>query len=119
MRDQIDMARFLIFLVGMLTTSRAGGPRAAACLAEDPPDDRKELRVAGVPDGPDAPYHPGDGWGDSPGWPSARHEDGPRGARRGPEEKTRIKRNGRPRGIPLRLKWAAVILVVVLIFRKV
>jgi hypothetical protein len=95
------MVRFLIFLVGMLTTSRPGGRSGASFLAGDPSDTR-ELPIAARPNGRNAPRPPVGGWPDPPEWPSSRG-----GSR------------GRRRRIPLRVKWVAVILVIGLIFRKV
>jgi len=114
------MVRFLIFVVGMLTTSRAGGRRGGSFLAENSSDTRERPIVA-APDSRDGPRPPGGGWPvpgadrwpdapvrgwpDPPEWPSSRGRGGRNGQRR--------------RRIPLRLKWVAVILVVGLIFRKV
>ncbi len=85
------MVRLMIFLVGMLSTSRAGGRRGGTFLADDPPGTR-ELPIAAAPaSGTDAQVRP------------------PVGGRPGP----------RRRRIPLRVKWVAVILVIGLIFRKV
>jgi hypothetical protein len=111
------MVRFLIFLVGMLTTSRAGRSRRASFPPEDP-HDTKELPVADVPHDWDAPYRPDGDWPEPPGWPSARRDDRLREAEPDRDPKNRIKRNGRRRLIPLRLKWAVVIVVLGLIFRK-
>ena len=112
------MVRFLILLAGMLTTSRAGRSRRTSFLAEEP-HDTKELPVADVPGGWDAPYRPDGYWPEPPAWPPARRDGGLRGAAPGRDLKDRTKRNGRRRLIPLRLKWAAVIVVIGLIFRKV
>ena len=113
------MVRFLIFLAGMLATSRAGNPRRASFLAEDP-HDSGELPVADVPGGWDVLYRPEEGGQpDSRGWPPARRTDRLREAEPGPGRKKRINRNGRRRLIPLRLKWAVVIVLIGLIFRKV
>ncbi len=113
------MVRFLIFLAGMLTTSRAGNPRRASFLAGDPHDTR-ELPVADVPRGWDAPDDPREGDQPDPaGWPYGWRDDRLREAEPGPGRKNRIKRNGRRRLIPLRLKWAVVIVLIGLIFRKV
>src|SRR5271156_1609426 len=112
------MVRFLIFLAGMLTTSRAGNSRRASFLAEDPHDTR-ELPVTDQARDWDAPYRPDGDWPEPPGWPPAPRDDRLREAVPGRDRKNRIKRNGRRRLIPLRLKWAAVIVVIGFIFRKV
>ena len=113
------MVRFLIFLAGMLTTSRAGNPRRDSFLAGDPHDSR-ELPVADVPRGWDAPDDPREADQPDPaGWPYGWRDDRLREAEPGPGRKNRIKRNGRRRLIPLRLKWAVVIVVIGLIVRKV
>lgn len=106
------MVRFLIFLAGMLTTSSARGPRGASFLAEDPHDTR-ELPVTAVPGGQGAPYRPDSGWPDPYGRDGRLREAEP-----GPGRNNRINRNGRRRRIPLRFKWAAVIVAIGLIFRK-
>src|SRR5271165_3231117 len=100
------MVRFLIFLAGMLATSRAGRSRSNSFVAEDPRDTR-ELPVADVPGGWAAPYRPDSDWPEPPGWPSARRDDRLREVEPSRDRKSRIRRNGRRRLIPLRLKWAA------------
>src|SRR5208282_2686589 len=112
------MVRLLIFLVGMLATSRGGGPRGASFLAEDPRDTRA-LPEAGAPGSRDAPYRSDGGWADPPGWQSARPDGRLRETEPGRDRDNRIIRNGRRRLVPLRLKWAAVIVVIGLIFRKI
>jgi hypothetical protein len=111
------MARFLIFLVGMLATSRAGGLRPASFRSDDADGrfaaedarDSRELPVAGSRQawlGPDTPGRYGDGW---PAQPERTTSEPVR--RAGP--------TGRRRRIPFRVKWVAVVLVIGLIFRKV
>jgi hypothetical protein len=111
------MARFLIFLVGMLATSRAGGLRPVSFRPDDA-DGRlaagqahasRDVPAAGSHDvwlGPDAAGRYGDGW---PAQPEGT-TSGP-GRRAGPAK--------RRRRLPLRVKWVAVIVVIGLIFRKV
>ncbi len=110
------MVRFFIFLLGMLTMSRAGSPRFASVRDQDSASTR-ELpnqsgpRRYGAPHGPQAAggsrpalrYGDGDQW-----WPAP--DESPSAPREG---------YGRRRWIPRRVKWVAVILLIGLIFRKV
>ncbi len=99
------MARFLIFLLGILTT-RAGQPDVASYAAADAPG-RQGTDGA---DGEEAwVFPPESSWpgparaagGDAGGWPARRRGDaGPR------------------RRIPRWAKWAAVLALLALIFRK-
>ncbi len=111
------MLRFLIIVAGMLTTSSTRGRRGASFLAEDSRETRK-LPVAGMPSGRDAPYPP-DGWPDPAERPPSRRDGRWSQAEPGSDRGNRINRNERRRRVPLRLKWAAVIVAVGLIFRKV
>ena len=85
------MVRFLIFLVGMLTTNRAGDLKGAWFRAED---------RYGRPGPSAAPTPDGSADGDT------RHM-------------ASIRRSTRRRRIPPNVKWAAIIVVIGLIFRKV
>ncbi len=100
------MVRFLIFLVGMLATNRPGGMRTAPPRPDDWFGRRKP------PEGPDD----GDTWflppeslpsqrplRESGGWPAQ-----PDRGRSGPRHR-----------IPRKLKWAAVLVLAGLVFRKV
>jgi len=100
------MLRFLIFLAGLLTTSRPGGgmrtapPRPEESRRRAVPDDDTWF----IPRTAERPY--GEPGRPEPGWP----EPGGRPAR--------AERGGRRR-IPSKLKWAAVLIAAGLIFRKV
>ena len=91
------MVRFLIFLVGMLTTNRPGRMRTASLR----PDDSFGRREP-----PEDPRDPEDGdtWFLPPGSPPPRRDRG---------------RSGPRRRIPRKLKWAAVLVLAALVFRKV
>jgi hypothetical protein len=121
------MVRFFIFLLGMLTISRTGGPRFGSVPEQDSSSTRglpsqSGPQLYGAPDSlrarggqrPARQYGAGREW-----WPdpddsrSAPPERGPRTSGRGPGN------GSRGRWILLRLKWVAVILVIGLIFRKV
>jgi hypothetical protein len=112
------MARLLIFLVSMLTTSRAGGlrpgsfrPNAAGVgFAADNDLHTRELPIQGAREARFDPGYPGRDGRDTPGrydpgWPAQ------------PERST--SKPGRRRRIPLRVKWIAGVLMMGLIFRKV
>jgi hypothetical protein len=94
----------MIVLLGMLTTSRAGGMKTASFVAGDA-HDRRERPGQAVPNAVSAP--------------DRRDGGGPYGAEPGRYDPDRLHRNGRRRHIPGRIKWAAVIVLVGLIFRKV
>jgi len=109
------MLRFLIFLAGLLTVSRPGGgtrtvplrPGESRRRAEPPLDDDDTWfvpRALGQPYG--EPRSPQPGWPE-PGWPE----------RGGPPVRTG--RGGRRWRIPRTFKWAAVLILAGLIFRKV
>jgi hypothetical protein len=97
------MVRFLIFLVGMLTTNRAGDLKGAWFRAED---------RYGRPGPSVAPTRDGSADDDTrPIWPESlppRHPD-----------LASIRRSPRRRRIPPNVKWAAIVVVIGLIFRKV
>jgi hypothetical protein len=108
------MVRFLIFLLGMLTTNRAGNPPGASFRAADsyrrseptapyPPDETTDGDPWFIAPESLAPWRPGGGFGAEPGSP----------------DRPGISRGRRPRRIPLKVKWAAIIVLIGLIFRKV
>ena len=108
------MVRFFIFLLGMLTMSRAGSPRFASARDQESASTR-ELpnqsgpQVYGAPHGPQAGSgpRPAQRYSDGGEWWPAPGFDRSSGS------------TGRRRRIPLRVKWVAVILLIGLIFRKV
>jgi len=108
------MVRFLIFLLGMLTTNRAGNLTGSSFRAEDSYG-RSE---------PTSPYAP-DGTTDYDPWFIATESllppraGGAFGAEPRHPDMPRIGRGRRPRRIPLKVKWAAIIVLIGLIFRKV
>ena len=108
------MVRFLIFLVGMLTTNRPGGARAAPLWQGDShgraePD---QLLAEGPDDG-DAWFHPAPPPPSPPQWPY-------REAGRAPVRRDRASIRTSPRRrIPRKLTWAAVLVLAGLVFRKV
>ena len=102
------MVRIFIFLLGMLTTSRSGGPRSSSFRAE-PSAVTRELPV---------PVPRAGGWPDPAESPSSPPEPGTYGLDRAQADRRGITRGGRRRRIPLKVKWAAVILLIGLIFRK-
>jgi hypothetical protein len=135
------MLRFLIFLLGMLTTSRAGSPRFSSARDQDSSSTRelpdpsgpqlysasRGTRPRSGP--PPAPrYSNGGEWWPAPdesvsalpeGGPYAPQRDRRRGGRIGRDGLNGSKgSNGRRRWIPLPVKWGAVILLIGLIFRK-
>jgi hypothetical protein len=105
------MVRFLIFLVGMLTTNRPGGMRTVPLGRVDP--------YGGA--GQAEPYaespEDGDTWFVPPQSPPSRPH---REAWRAPErwDRGNIRTSPRRR-IPRKLAWAAVLVLVGLVFRKV
>ncbi|MFY9926398.1 MAG: hypothetical protein WAK82_00195 [Streptosporangiaceae bacterium] len=117
------MIRLLIFLVGMLSTSGGRGLRPSARHFADPGE--PEPRSAG-PDGtwvipePDPPAGtwPHEDWPDQAwprqdwprqDWPRQDWPAAPAPSRRRPRRRRRI---------PLKVRWAAILLVAALIFRK-
>ena len=99
------MVRLLIFLVGMLTTSRPGGSRTVPLWRGEPPAERA------VPSAED-PYDD-DTWFLPPeSLPSRPYREADRAPVR-PEQ------TGRRRRIRRRLTWAAVLILAGLLFRKV
>jgi hypothetical protein len=125
------MVRFLFLLVNMLTVSRRGRIRGATRRPSDPyrradPCDGAEERDDDdtwiVPPEPDAAADPG--WRPrpprppEPAWPPRPPEPAwpPRPA--WPPQPPLRSRRGRRR-VPLKLKWAAILILVGLIFRKV
>jgi hypothetical protein len=132
------MLRFFIFLLGMLTTSRAGSPRfssggdeGSASTRELPNPSRPQPYAASpgsrARGGPSSAQRYSDGgewwpapdespWGPPGVGPSAPERGPGRGRRSGREGLNGLK--GRRRWIPLPVKWGAVILIIGLIFRK-
>jgi hypothetical protein len=103
------MVRFLFFLVNMLAVSRPGGMRVPRRRADDPYDWDEE---------PDD----GDTWIVPPPEPTPRRSAWPRQQAWPPEPAWPARppqTTGRRRGISRQLKWAAVLIVAALIFRKV
>ena len=108
------MVRFLIFLVGMLTTNRPGGGRTVPLWQGDShgraePD---QLHAEGPDDG-DAWFHPAPPPLSPPQWPY--REAGRAAVRR---DRANIPTSPRRR-IPRKLTWAAVLVLAGLVFRKV
>ena len=134
------MLRFFIFLLGMLTTSRAGSPRFTSVRDEDSSSTRELPSPSGRPPygAPRAPrahsgpppaqrYSSEEWWPASDESPSGSPESGRYAPQKGPRQVRRSGRegfdgatasNGRRRRIPLPVKWGAAILVIGLIFRK-
>ena len=126
------MLRFFIYMLGMLTTSRAGSPR----FTSDRGEDRSATRELPNPSGPQpdgtprvsrARSEPSSAWRYSDGgewWPgrdeapSGPAGGGPSALERGPGRARRFGRGGRRRWIPVPVKWGVVILLIGLIFRK-
>jgi hypothetical protein len=124
------MFRFFIFLLGMLTTSRTGRPGFGSVRDEDSPGTGERPIPSGrqpyrAPHGPRADsgvpwtqqFSDGEEWWPDPdeslsGPPRGGQSNGSKGFK----GSTRSK--GRRRWIPLPVKWAAVIVVIGLIFRK-
>jgi hypothetical protein len=102
------MLRIFIFLLGMLTTSRPGGPSSSS-FRTDPSADTREFPV---------PVPRAGAWPDQTESPTSRPEHGFYGLDRAQPDTRGYSRTGRRRRIPLKVKWAAVLLVVGLIFRK-
>jgi hypothetical protein len=105
------MVRFLIFLVGMLTTNRPGGMRTVPLGRVDPYGGAGQAGPHA--EGPDD----GDTWFVPPQSPPSRPH---REAWRAPErwDRGNIRTSPRRR-IPRKLAWAAVLVLVGLVFRKV
>jgi hypothetical protein len=91
------MVRFLIFLVGMLTTNRPGRMRTASLRPDDSFGRRDRPEDLRDPDD-------GDTWFVPPGSLPPQRDRG---------------RSGPRRRIPRKLKWAAVLVLAALVFRKV
>lgn len=108
------MLRFLIFLVGMLSTSRAGNLTGSSFRAGDSYG-RSEPASPYAPDGT-TDYDP---WFIAAGSLPPPRAGGAFGA--GPRHPGMpgTGRGRRPRRIPLKVKWAAIIVLTGLIFRKV
>src|SRR5580658_6302757 len=100
------MLRVFIYMLGMLTMSRAGSPR----FTSDRDEDRSATRVLPNPSGPRWPAPD-----ESPSGPPG---GGPSALERGPGRGRRFGRGGRRRWIPVPVKWGVVILLIGLIFRK-
>jgi hypothetical protein len=131
------MLRFFIFLLGMLTTSRAGSARFTSVREEDSSGTREPSNRSGpqsygashgksARSGPSAQrYSPDEEWWPAPDEPRSRRAGGdPYTPQRPPGKGRRIGRDGfdgslgRRRWIPSPVKWGAVILLIGLIFRK-
>jgi hypothetical protein len=111
------MIRFLLFLVNMLAVSRPRGMRTVPRQpgepyhrAEEPDDDDTWI----VPPQPAADPHPA--WPRRPAWPE--QPAWPRQSAWPPQPPPTSGR-GRRRRVPRTLKWAAVLILAGLIFRKV
>jgi hypothetical protein len=104
------MARFLIFLLGVLTT-RAGRLDSASYAAAGPPDGQE-------PAGPADGCEVDDDWVFPPGSsrPTPARPAGVVAA--GRPDRRRGYRGLRPRRVPLWAKWAAAIALTALVFRK-
>jgi hypothetical protein len=107
------MVRFLIFLVGMLTTNRSGNMTSASFRGREWYG-RPERTSSYAPDGPTD-----DTWFIAPESLTPRRPDGAFGAEPGHADMPRTSRGGQPRRIPRKVKWAAIIVLIGLIFRKV
>ncbi len=108
------MVRFLIFLLGMLTTNRPGGARTVPLWQGDSHGraEPAQLHAEGPDDG-DAWFHPAPPPPSPPQWPY-------REAGRAPVRRDRASIRTSPRRrIPRKLTWAAVLVLAVLLFRKV
>ncbi len=107
------MVRFLIFLVGMLTTRRPGGTRTVP-LWQGESRGRADLAESHV-DGPDD----GDTWFVPPQPPPPSLQQPYREAGRAPVQRPRASVRTSPRRhIPRKLAWAAILVLVGLVFRK-
>ena len=105
------MVRFLIFLVGMLTTNRPGGMRTVPLGRVDPYGGAGQAGPHA--EGPDD----GDTWFVPPQSPPSRPH---REAWRAPEQWDRRNVRTSPRRrVPRKLAWAAVLVLPGLVFRKV
>jgi hypothetical protein len=105
------MVRFLIFLVGMLTTNRPGGMRTVPLGRVDPYGRAGQAEPHA--EGPDD----GDTWFVPPQSPPSRPY---REAWPAPEQWDRSNLRTSPRRrIPRKLTWAAVLVLIGLVFRKV
>jgi hypothetical protein len=108
------MVRFLIFLVGMLTTRRPGGTRTVP-LWPGESHGRADLADSHVEDPED-----GDTWfvPSQPPPPSLRQPYREAGGAPVPRARASVRTSPR-RQIPRKLTWAAVLVLVGLVFRKV
>lgn len=106
-RKQVDLVvRLLLLLVSMLTVNRPRQRGMAQYRADDPYGRGEPVALVADPDGPATDGWPSDGRGSGDGGPSSPPVTWPdRAAPR------------RPR-IPARVKWAAAVVVVGLIFRR-
>ena len=108
------MVRFLIFLVGMLTTNRPGGARTVPLWQGDSHGRAEPAQLhAEGPDDRDAWFHPAPPPPSPPQWPY--REAGGAPVRR---DRASIRTSPRRR-IPRKLTWAAVLVLAGLVFRKV
>jgi hypothetical protein len=109
------MLRSLIFLVGMLGTSRPGGLKAASFRPGD--SYGRGDRPDPDPDGPDRADD--DTWILPPQSLPPQRPYRERGRGPGQPDRSMVRRSARRRRIPRRLKWAAVLVLAGLIFRQV
>ena len=105
------MVRFLFFLVNMLAVSRPGGTWSSRRRARDPYDWDEE------PDDGDTWIVPPPEPAPRSAWP--RQQPWPREPPAGPAQPPRTTGRAPRQGISRKLKWAAVLIVTALIFRKV
>ncbi len=110
------MVRFLIFLVGMLTTNRPGGARTVPSWQGDSHGRAEPVQLHGEgPDDGDTWFHPA-----QPSPPPPPPQWPCREAGRAPVRRDRASIRTSPRRrIPRKLTWAAVLIVAGLVFRKV
>ena len=108
------MVRFLIFLVGMLTTNRPGGARTVPMWLGDSHGRAESAELhAESPDDGGTWFHPAPPAPSPPQWPYRR-------AGRAPVQRDRVSgRRSPPARIRGKLMWAAVLVVAGLVFRKV
>ena len=108
------MVRFLIFLVGMLTTRRPGGTRTAPLWRGE------SQSVADLAESPAEGPEDDDTWFFAPQPPPPSLQQPYREASRAPVQRDRATVRTSPRRrIPRKVAWAAVLVLVGLVFRKV
>ena len=109
------MLRFLIFLVGMLSTNRPGGMRAVSFR----PGDSCGRDEGPYPDPDGSDPADDDTWFFPPQSPLAQRPYREPGRAAGQPGRSMVYRSARRRRVPRALKGAAVLVVAALIFRKV